>query len=127
MVRQFSRIEVKEPGWVPLFNGRDLTGWVLDSGPKDAWQVVNGAVVGRGQGSETRGWLLSERAYADFLLKCQFQLGDDADGGIGFRAEGGEKIGSLPMHLAVKLRSEPIDFRFCVVRHRASSSRHCTD
>jgi Domain of Unknown Function (DUF1080) len=89
------------------FNGKDLTGWVLDSGPKDAWQVVDGAIVTRGQGSDNRGWLLSERTWKDFVFKCQFQLGEGADGGVGLRAEGGEKIGRLPMHLAVKLRSRP--------------------
>ncbi len=95
----------REP--VSLFNGKDLTGWVVDSGPKEAWQVVDGAVVGRGTGSRARGWLLSEQTYRDFLLQCQFQLGDGADSGVGFRAERGETLDSLPMHLAVKLRSLP--------------------
>src|SRR6266511_21792 len=89
------------------FNGKDLTGWMLDSGPKDAWQVVNGAIVTRGRGSASRGWLLSERTYGDFLFTCQFQVGEGADGGVGIRAEGGERISSLPMHLAIKLRDRP--------------------
>src|SRR5439155_24897821 len=89
------------------FNGKDLTGWMLDSGPKEAWRVVDGAIVTRGLGSAGRGWLLSERTYADFRFTCQFQVGEGADGGVGLRAEGGERISSLPMHLAVKLRSSP--------------------
>jgi len=42
-------------------------------------------------------------------LKYQFQLGEGADGGVGFRAESGEKVGALPMHLAVKLKSQPTE------------------
>lgn len=92
---------------VRLFNGKDLTGWELDSGPRGAWRVVNGAIVGRGQGSNTRGWLLSEHSYSNFLLSCQFQLAEGADGGVGIRARDGERIDGLPMHLAVKLRTSP--------------------
>jgi hypothetical protein len=104
------RIEAAGPKkWVSLFNGNDLTGWVVDSGPKQAWKVEEGAIVGQGRGSASRGWLLSERSYGDFVLKAQFQLvGGEVDGAVGFRACSGEKEGRLPMHLAVKLRSQPI-------------------
>src|SRR5207244_3588471 len=87
---------------------KQLPGWVLDSGPKEAWQVVDGVIVTRGRGSDGRGWLLSDRTWTDFRFTCQFQLGEGADGAVGIRAQGGERIGSLPMHLAVKLRSKPV-------------------
>ena len=30
--------ETAEVHWVPLFNGKDLTGWVVDSGDEKAWR-----------------------------------------------------------------------------------------
>src|SRR5262249_24859718 len=83
------------------------TDWVVDSGPADAWQIVDGAIVGKGAGSANRGWLLTTQTYTNFHFKCQFRRAADADGGIGFRAEKGDKFGNLPMHLAVKLRDHP--------------------
>src|SRR5262249_5221477 len=46
--------------------------------------------------------------YSDFVLQCQFQQSDDADGAIGIRCVSGEKIGNTPHHLAVKLRRQPV-------------------
>src|ERR1019366_132602 len=71
-------------------------------------QVVGGAIMCRGRGSDSRGWLLTEKNYTDFVLRCKFQLDGNADSGIGIRAEPGETAGGLPIHLAVKLRRQPI-------------------
>ena len=32
-------------GWASLFNGKDLTGWVVDGGDQEAWQVKSGELV----------------------------------------------------------------------------------
>ncbi len=98
----------EDKGFVPLFNGKDLTGWILDGGPKDAWAIVDGSISCRGKGSAARGWLLTEKSYADFVFRCQFQLDQEADSGIGIRAQPGETIGKLPIHLNIKLRRRPV-------------------
>jgi hypothetical protein len=102
-VVQFRKIEVKElspsggrapgaEGFRPLFNGKDLAGWVVDSGARRLWSVENGELVAAGSadGAE-RGWLLSEQDYSDFVLRFDFQLAKGGNSGVTFRASPGAK------------------------------------
>src|SRR5262249_39658927 len=55
----------------PLFNGRDLTGWVLYNCPRGAWEISGGEL--RTNGNDGRnGWLLTEAEYSDFELCLEF-------------------------------------------------------
>ena len=38
----FAADDKKDDGWVPLFNGKDFTGW---KGPTENYEVVDGAIV----------------------------------------------------------------------------------
>ena len=76
--------DVKTPGtgspsdsWVPLFNGRDLTGWEIENGAK--FSVRNEMLfVDRGT-----GWLRSTETFADFDLHLEFRfLEPKANSGI---------------------------------------------
>jgi hypothetical protein len=81
-----------EDGFRPLFNGKDLTGWVVDSGARRLWSVEGGELVAAGSadGAE-RGWLLSENDYSDFVLRFDFRLTKGANSGVTFRAPPGAK------------------------------------
>lgn len=61
-----------------FFNGKDLTGW---EGRKDAWKVVNGAIVGTTPTGGLKGntFLCSKAKYGDFEMSFQVQL----KGGVG--------------------------------------------
>jgi hypothetical protein len=74
-----------EPGWQPLFNGNDLTGWKLDGGTPGAWRVdrSNQAIAIMEQ--KQQSWLLTEREYANFRLRFDFQLGGGARSGVALR------------------------------------------
>ncbi|MFI5455908.1 MAG: SUMF1/EgtB/PvdO family nonheme iron enzyme [Isosphaerales bacterium] len=101
-------------GWVSLFNGKDLTGWVVDGGDENAWQAKSGELVVHGAekdsgGGKGQGYLLTERDYADFHLRFQFQRSSDtATSGIALRAVPHETGGNSnpadpPFHLTVWL------------------------
>ncbi len=104
-----------DDGFVPLFNGKDLTGWVVNSGDKNAWQVKGGELVVSGTEEDrfwTQGYLLSEREYSDFILRFEFlQVGRKvASSGIALRAVLGEtesdsipNSSRYPFHLTVWL------------------------
>jgi len=64
-----------EGGFVPLFNGRDLTGWKVPAGDNGHWRVVDG-VIDYDAGSEASGekHLWTERAFGDFVLKVDWRL-----------------------------------------------------
>jgi WD40 repeat protein len=89
-VVRFKNIELKElppdePGWAPLFNGRDLTGWKAGGSP--GWHVEGGRLVGRGGASRP---LVSERDdYANFHLRFEAKINDSAISRLMFRSKGG--------------------------------------
>src|SRR5262249_15999861 len=53
--------------FVPLLNGQDLNGWVVDSGDPKAWRVEQGELVCRANPAN-RGWLLTEQSYSDMNI-----------------------------------------------------------
>ena len=62
----------------PIFNGRDLTGWVVVNGGD--WTVEEGVLVGRnGRDWSTNpavsgSWLRTEREYGDFVLELEYTI-----------------------------------------------------
>jgi type 1 glutamine amidotransferase len=62
-------------GFVPLFNGKDLSGWKLPDGDNGHWKVVDG-VIDYDAGSEAAGDknLWTEREYGDFVLRIDWRL-----------------------------------------------------
>ena len=71
----------REEGFISLFNGKDLAGWV---GDKEGYGVENGKIVvypDRGSGN-----LYTEKEYSDFILRFEFKLTPGANNGLGIRA-----------------------------------------
>jgi len=76
-------------GWVSLFNGKDLTGWVVKCKPSDAgkqfWSVENRTILADSMAEKEHDyiWLLTEREYGDFILRLRFQAYRDNPGNSG--------------------------------------------
>ncbi len=66
-------------GWVSLFDGKSLAGWV-----GDGYEVKDGAITCTPKGS----FLRTEKEYADFVLELEFQLQPGSNNGIGVRYPG---------------------------------------
>ena len=58
------------PGWVDLFNGRDLTGWIDVNTSPDTWKVRDGLLVCTGH---PIGVMRSARQYENFLLHVEWR------------------------------------------------------
>ena len=71
-----------EPGFVSLFNGKDLTGWV---GNKESYRAENGMIVidPEHEGEGSGGNLYTENEYSDFIFRFEFQLTPGANNGLG--------------------------------------------
>ena len=72
----------KAEGFVPMFNGNDMSGWVgnlKDYFPQDGAIVCDPAQGGSGN-------LYTDKEYADFIMRFEFQLTPAANNGIGIRA-----------------------------------------
>jgi serine/threonine protein kinase len=81
-------------GFTPLFNGKDLTGWRI-TGDRAAWRVERGELVVDGgnqaQSNDRRGWLFTEKDYADFLLRFEFAVETYGNSGVGVRCVGDDR------------------------------------
>lgn len=70
-----------DAGWISLFNGRDLTGWVK---VHDVQAEVHEGHLRIVKGM---GWLRTEREFSDFILEFEWRaLEDQYDSGLFFRA-----------------------------------------
>lgn len=87
------RLSAAETGFNPLFNGSDLTGW---EGDPFFWKVEDGVLVGKTPGIAYNDFLATEQEYADFILRFQVLLVDNAgNSGVQFRSR--RASGSMAM------------------------------
>lgn len=94
---------VEADGSRRIFNGKDLSGWVNEAGP-NAFKLENDALVLL-PGPNPRGYLYSEKEYADFELKLEFKLEANATSAIAIRGALGEIGGGK--QLKIILRDQP--------------------
>lgn len=68
--------------YTPLFNGCDLTGWILKRANRKGYHVEDGKLVCPADGG---GFLFTEQEYGDFSLQFDFKLTKGANNGIAIR------------------------------------------
>jgi len=75
----------KTPKWgkpVPLFNGKDLTGWRMsDPSSQAVWKVENGTLISPGHGPE----LITDSTFTDFKLHVEFNCAKGSNSGVYLR------------------------------------------
>ncbi len=87
LMAQGPRVHIKKlPGedWAPLFNGKDLNGWVEVG--KEKWMVENGTIHGMAV-SKDYGYLKTAKNYTDFHLTLKFKCEGDGNSGVFFHSE----------------------------------------
>jgi hypothetical protein len=72
-----------EAGFTPLFNGKDLAGWVLVGGHGPGYIVEDGVLVCPKEGG---GNLFTGSEYANFILRLDWRLWEGGNNGVGIRA-----------------------------------------
>lgn len=61
--------------WISLFNGEDLSGWVIPDGDGNKWQVIDGVIdYNADSEAEDDKNLWSEEEYSDFVLRLEWRL-----------------------------------------------------
>src|SRR3954467_9131219 len=62
-------------GFVPLFNGKDLSGWVVPPGDNGHWKVIDG-VIDYDARSEAPGDkdLWTEKSYRNFVVRLDWRI-----------------------------------------------------
>jgi hypothetical protein len=83
-------LRAQDQGFTTLFNGKDLSGWIYgqradgtENRTGKGYQVENGILFTT---KEDGGNLFTKKEYADFVLRFDFRLTENANNGIGIRA-----------------------------------------
>lgn len=77
----------QDSGYVPLFNGKDLSGFKMHPDDKAKWEVKDGNIVGTGG----VGHLYSERGdYENFHYRVEAKINDKGNSGQYFRTQFGK-------------------------------------
>ena len=78
------------PGFVKIFNGRDLAGWHISQtnhhGNTKAWTVADGVLMGTQDPPRNGGILLTDRRYRDFEISLEVMPDFGCDGGVFLRS-----------------------------------------
>jgi hypothetical protein len=84
-----AKVKFGEP--IVLFNGRDLTGWSLFKGGKNAWTVENGVLINNvpphteGQQRERTANIRTDQEFEDFNLKLEVSVPAGSNSGVYLR------------------------------------------
>lgn len=77
-----------ESGFKPLFNGKNLDEWVVDT--PGLWSVDKGVIIGKSPGLKYNDFLRTKKHYKNFILKVTFKMTDatgKANSGVQFRSK----------------------------------------
>jgi hypothetical protein len=69
--------------FVPLFDGKTLNGWFVVNKKGPGFLVEDGVIVCPPDGGQK---LMTEKQYANFVLRFEFKLEPDSNNGVGIRA-----------------------------------------
>lgn len=74
-------------GFVPVFNGKDLTGWKLrEPRGRNSWSVMPGGVL---KNTVEKGMpgndLVTDKKYWNFIVRCEYMAPDDSHSGLYLR------------------------------------------
>jgi lysophospholipase L1-like esterase len=83
---RLARVPAEGKGFVPLFNGKDLTGWTPAPQSENAWFVDKGGILTGQTGPDgAPAGLISQRGdFTDFHLRAEVMV-NVGDGGLQFR------------------------------------------
>jgi len=79
-------VSAGEEGWIKLFNGTNLDGWVQRNGTA-TYRVEDGMVVGKTSEGSPNSFMCTEKNYGDFELKFQVKVADQLNSGVQIRSQ----------------------------------------
>ncbi|MEW6355149.1 MAG: DUF1080 domain-containing protein [Planctomycetota bacterium] len=70
----------KAEGFVPLFNGADLVGWLPNPAP--VWKIEGGVLSCTGDKGD---WLRTEQQFENFILRLEYKISPEGNSGVFIR------------------------------------------
>jgi hypothetical protein len=82
----FTAVLSAQDGFTPLFNGKNLDGWEVDTAT--VWSVSNGVLIGKTPGLSYNEFLRTRKQYSNFVLKVSLRLINGVgNSGVQFRSK----------------------------------------
>jgi hypothetical protein len=82
----FTAVLGAQDNFVPLFNGKNLDGWDVDTA--SVWSVSNGVLIGKSPGLTYNEFLRTKKSYSNFVLKVSLRLiNGQGNSGVQFRSK----------------------------------------
>ncbi|HUT88576.1 MAG TPA: DUF1080 domain-containing protein [Thermoguttaceae bacterium] len=78
-----SQKEIDE-GFVPLFDGKTLQGWVGVAGSTDSYYAEDGLLICKADGHDH---VFTEKEFANFILRLDIKLEENGNNGVGIRTK----------------------------------------
>lgn len=78
--------KAEEKGWVSLFDGKSLTGWVQKNG-KASYEAKDGTILGTSAKNSENSFLCTEKNYGDFELEFEVKVDDALNSGVMIRSQ----------------------------------------
>ena len=74
----------KADGWILLFDGKTMNGWKDFNGTslKQPWSVVDGCIQAKGAGSDSDGYIVTDKEYENFELVWDWKLSKGGNSGM---------------------------------------------
>lgn len=83
--------------WIPLFNGKDLKGWVQHNGTA-TYRVKDAVIVGKTSEGSPNSFLCTRKEYGDFELTFEVLLDDPLNSGVQIRSKSIPKFKNRRVH-----------------------------
>lgn len=75
----------QKDGWIPLFNGKDLSGWQKRNGDAE-YHIKDGTIIGVSKMGTPNTFLCTDKNYSDFILELEVWVDPILNSGIQFRS-----------------------------------------
>ncbi len=78
-----ARSAEKQPALQPIFNGKDLSGWVVPT--PNLWRAENGVLIGESDAKKSGSLLQTEKKYVNFAFETEVRWNGPIDSGVFMR------------------------------------------
>ena len=78
--------DATEGQWTPLFNGKNLDGWIQRGG-EAKYSVEDGVILGQSVPNTQNSFLCTPRDYGDFILELDFKVDEGLNSGVQIRSQ----------------------------------------
>jgi len=83
----------KSEGWELLFNGENLDNWrAYNAEGTGTWMVEDGLLAASGTGSDSTGYIITEKQYENFDLKFEWKIAPEGNSGVLYHVIESEKF-----------------------------------